>query len=310
MKKERELTRRHFLVEVAALGGTAAFLSACARGASGAMPRAANGNAARAVRPAANAIGLQLYTIGDQMRSDFNGALEKVANVGYKHVEFAGYFNKPAAEVRATLDRLKLRSPSTHIGMDLLRRDLEAQMSYAEIVGHEYITIPSLGRTETPMTTVDAWQRIADECNTMGQKVRARGLKLAFHSHSAEFVTVGEGTTGMDVFVRETDPAVFNFQLDLGWARFAGQDPVAWFKRYPNRFRMWHVKDIDSLAVAQKGKPTAVGTGAVDFKPILAAWKDSGLEYFFVEHDGASSWPGGSIAAIKTSFENLRTLLD
>lgn len=336
-------------------------LAACARTGTVALtPGAASSNGVRAVRPAVNGIGLQLYTVADQIRADFDGTLEKVAQIGYKQVEFAGYSNKTPEQVRAVLDRLQLKSPSSHIGMDILRRDLEGQMQLAQTIGHEYITIPSLGRTDTPMNTVDAWKRIADECNTMGQKLRSRGLKLAFHSHSGEFVSVGDGKTGMDVFVSETDPSVFNFQMDLGWARVASQDPVAWFKRYPNRFRMWHVKDFNNLPLAQSreadslraaaaatptpappasapaaggrgaaapgaaapgggrgaapsgpqpGRPTAVGTGDVDFKPIFAAWKDSGMEYFFVEHDGATSWPGGSLAAAATSYTNLRQAL-
>ena len=220
------------------------------------------------------------------------------------------------------------------------------------------------------MNTVDAWKRIADECNTMGAKLKSNGLKLAFHSHSGEFVDVGGGKTGMDVFITETDPSVFNFQMDLGWARVASQDPVAWFKKYPDRFCMWHVKDFESLKAAQDretislrnaaaatprptnaasaaapggggggrgasggatpagvgvaggrgaaggtppapqpGRPCPVGSGDIDFKPIIAEWKVSGMRYFFVEQDGAAGWKGGSLASIATSYQTLRKLL-
>ena len=279
-------------------------------------------------------IGVQLYTVSDALRQDFGGAIEQVAAIGYKRVEFAGYFNKSPEEVRAILDRVRLSAPSTHIGMDILRRDLPAQIAIAKVIGHEYITIPSLGRSETPMNTADAWKRVASECNEMGAKVKAAGLKLAFHSHSGEFVDVGGGKTGMDVFITETDPSVFNFQIDLGWARVANQDPVAWFRRYPGRFRMWHIKDFENLSaaqarqaeafrnpsalatgrggggpVSQAGRPSPIGAGDIDFRPILAAWKDAGLEHFFVEQDGAAQWPGGSLASITTSYQALRKLL-
>ncbi len=335
------LTRRVFLRDVAALTVTGSVLANCSRASVG----AAGGSRAlsAATKPSIDGIGVQLYTVADQMRTDFEGTIEKVAQIGYKQLEFAGYYNKTPAQVRALLDRLKLKSPSSHIGMDLLRKDLEAQIQIAQTIGHEYITIPSLGRTETPMNTVDAWKRIADECNTIGAKLKSRGLKLAFHSHSAEFVNVGGGKTGMDVFVTETDPSLFTFQMDLGWARVASQDPAAWFKRYPGRFRMWHVKDFESLAAAQAretqslqnlasgtqtprpaapaggraggppapqpGRPCPVGSGDVDFKPIFAAWRDAGVEYFFVEQDGAGGWPGGSLKSIDTSYKTLRTLL-
>lgn len=285
------------------------------------------------VGPTVDQIGVQLYTVGDQLRLDFAGTIEKVAQIGYKYVEFAGYANKTPEEVRALLDRLRLKAPSSHIGMEALRRDLPAQIQIAQVIGHEYITIPSLGRSETPMNTADAWKRVAAECNEMGAKVKAAGLKLAFHSHSGEFVDVGGGKTGMDVFVTETDPSLFTFQMDLGWARVASQDPVAWFKRYPGRFRMWHIKDFESLSVAQArqteafrnppapgargggpggpqpGRPAPIGAGDIDFKPMFAAWKDAGLEHFFVEQDGAAQWPGGSLAAITTSYQALRKLL-
>jgi len=303
MTPPRDISRRHFVRDVTALSLSGSLLSGCSRIPAPGAAATNAGSGARAVRPAVNGIGLQLYTVSDQLRADFDGTIEKVAQIGYTQVEFAGYSGKTPEQVRALLDRFKLRAPSSHIGMDLLRRDLEAQIQIAQTIGHEYITLPSLGRSETPMHTVDAWKRVADECNTMGQTLRGRGLRFAFHSHTAEFVDVGGGKTGMDVFVSETDAAVFNFQMDLGWARVANQDPVAWFTRYPNRFRMWHVKDM------LNSRPTMVGLGDVNFKPTFAAWKASGMEYFFVEQDGAASAPGGSLAAIATSYENLRKLL-
>lgn len=345
------LSRRNFIRDVAVLTATGSVLAGCAKSANAATGAASKRTASIAMKPTVDGIGLQLYTIGDLTRADFEGAIEKVAQIGYKQVEFAGYGNKTPEQVRAILDRLKLKSPSTHIGLDALRKDLDAQMHLAQVIGHEYITIPSLGRTETPMNTVDAWKRIAAECNTMGAKLKSNGLKLAFHSHSGEFVDVGGGKTGMDVFVSETDPSVFNFQMDLGWARVASQDPVAWFKKYPDRFVMWHIKDFESLKAAQDreaislrnaanpaprppagaapagpptggrggaggtplapqpGRPCPVGSGDIDFKPIIAAWKVSGMRYFFVEQDGAAQWQGGSIASITTSYQTLRKLL-
>lgn len=344
------VSRRNFIRDIAAFSVAGSVLASCARaGTSGGSGATLKAIADSATRPTIDGIGLQLYTVGDQLRTDFEGTIEKVAQIGYKQVEFAGYANKTPEQVRALLDRLKLKAPSTHIAMDALRKDAETQMHIAEIVGHEYITIPSLGRTDAPMNTVDAWKRIAEECNNLGTKLKARGIKLAFHSHSGEFVNVGGGKTGMDVFVTETDPALFTFQMDLGWARVASQDPVAWFNKYPGRFRMWHVKDFENLKAAQEretksliaaasaapaaprpagpppggggrgaggappapqpGRPSPIGAGDIDFKPILAAWRTSGMQYFFVEQDGAGAWPGGSLGSAATSYQNLRKLL-
>lgn len=320
--------RRAFLRDLAVIGVSAGALGCLTR----AGPATGVSMNTSSTPLTVDEIGLQLYTVGDLMRQDFAGTVERVAAIGYKRVEFAGYFNTSPEEVRALLDRLGVKSPSTHIAMELLRRDLAGQIHIAQVIGHEYITIPSLGRSETPMNTADAWKRVAAECNEMGAKVKDGGLKLAFHSHTGEFVDVGGGKTGMDVFVSETDPSIVNFEMDLGWARVASQDPVAWFRRYPGRFRMWHVKDFEHLAAAQArqteafrnptareggrggggsqaGRPAPVGAGDIDFKPILAAWREAGLEHFFIEQDGASQWPGGSLAAITTSYRAMRELL-
>jgi sugar phosphate isomerase/epimerase len=321
------------------------------------------------VQPSVAGIGLQLYTIGDQIRAGVDQALENVAKVGYKVVEFAGYGDRTPEQVRATLDRLKLTSPSTHIGLAALRSQFDAQVHIAETIGHKYITVPSLGG-DMP-TTAEGWKRMADEFNGIGTKLKAKKIGLAFHSHRDEFADVGGGKKGMDVFIAGTDPDLVTFEIDLGWARVAGENPTEWFKRYPGRVKMWHVKDILALKAAQDtqmeqfrnaamrqsqpapapapaapaapaaaagatgatapapapargggggagrgnampavtGGPVPIGAGEVDFKPIFAQWKTSGLEYFFVEQDGAANWPGGSLVAIATSYRNLVNLL-
>ncbi len=331
-----KLTRRCFLGQAA---GIAAGVAAAGR------TSLAGAVAVSPTQPSVARIGLQLYTVSDQVTQDMDRALENVARVGYKFVEFAGYGNRTPEQVRATLDRLKMTSPSTHIGMGPLRTDFEAQAHVAQTIGHEYITVPSLGN-DMP-TTADGWKKIADEFNTIAAKLKARKIGLAFHSHRDEFMDVGGGKKGMDVFVSGTDPSLVAFQIDLGWARVAGQNPLDWFNRYPGRFKMWHVKDILALQAAQEqqverfrtlaagpppaappppaspaggraggaavpavtGGPVPIGAGEVDFKPIFAQWKTSGLEYFFVEQDGAVNWPGGSLVAIATSYRNLTNLL-
>jgi sugar phosphate isomerase/epimerase len=305
--------------------------------------------AAAPVQPSVARIGLQLYTIGDQIRDNVDKALESVARIGYRFVEFAGYGDEKPEQIRATLDRLHLKAPSTHIALTAIREDFETQAHIAEVLGHEYITVPSLGN-DMP-TTADGWKKMADEFNALGTRFKARKVGLAFHSHRDEYADMGGGKKGLDIFITGTDPALVTFEMDLGWARVAGQNPTEWFTRYPGRFKMWHVKDILALQDAQAqeagrlreissgqmanqapgparggpppegrggrgnatpavtGGPVPVGAGEIDYKPIFARWKVSGLEYFFVEQDGAANWPGGSLVAIATSYRNLVNLL-
>lgn len=338
---EAKLNRRDFLGRTAGAAAGVAVM-----GASGSAW--AGGSVAPQVRqPAVAGIGLQMYTIGDQTREDMIGAIERVSTIGYKVLEFAGYGSATPAQIRAALDRLGMTSPSTHTSLALLRNEFEAQASAAETIGHKYITVPSLGGAVP--TTADGWKAVADEFNEMGTRLKARGIGLAFHSHRDEFLVVGDGKKGMDLFIAGTDPGLVTFEIDLGWATVAGENPVDWFGRYPGRVRMWHVKDILALTAAQErqvetfqrlaappapaaeggrrgggpggagrgagappavtGGPVPIGAGEIDYKPIFAEWRVSGLEYFFVEQDGAANWPGGSLVAVATSYRNLVNLL-
>jgi sugar phosphate isomerase/epimerase len=305
-------------------------------------------------QPNVAGIGLQLYTVRSLVEQDIIQTLESVAKVGYKVVEFAGYGKRTHAEIRTALDRLGMTAPSAHISLNNLRTAFDAQVAIAEAIGHRYITVPSLGN-DMPVTA-DGWRKMANEFNQIATKLQTKNIGLAFHSHRDEFMDVGGGKKGMDIFISETDPKLVTFEIDLGWSWVANENPVVWFKRYPGRVKMWHVKDILALKTAQDGQvetfkslaaraqapaaapaapaapqapsagggagrgaapqpaavtggPVPVGAGEVDFKPIFAEWKVSGLEYFFVEQDSGPNWPGGPLAAITTSYRNLVNLL-
>lgn len=309
------IERRSFLKRLTVLGLGAGVLGACARTVAAGTPAApaapvagAAGAAgmAGAMQPAVDRIGVQLYTVRDLLAQDFEGTLERVAAIGYRRLEFAGYYDRTPAQVRALLDRLQLTAPSTHVGVPLLRRDLPAQLALARTIGHEYVTAPSYPVPRAGTDTPDDWKRIAAEFNAWGAACRAEGLRFAFHNHAVEFRPVEGGPTGMDVLVRETDPALVDFELDLYWARHAGQDPLDWFRRYPGRFTMWHVKDMTDPQGAKGMAP--VGQGTTDFAALFAQAQPSGLKHFFVEHDNAAQM-GGSLQSLEASYAHLRRLL-
>ncbi|MEZ4699023.1 MAG: sugar phosphate isomerase/epimerase [Rhodothermales bacterium] len=294
-------SRRHFLKQAAGLGGA----------------MLASGASLAALNPfAAPRIGVQLYTLRDLMKDDFEGTIEKVAAIGYKEVEFAGYYDRSPDQVRALLDRLGLTSPSVHAGLEGLREDLEGNLDTYARIGHTYVTIPALPGAFGGQIAADAWPKFASEFNTIGKACKARGLKLAYHNHNFEFAPVGN-QTALDVLLSQTDPDLVSFELDLAWAYIGGQDPLAWFDRYPGRFAMWHVKDVkgpDVVAKAFKETPreafrvfgervSAVGDGDIDFKKIFAAAKKSGMEHYFVEND----FPKDALANITASYKSLST---
>lgn len=318
-----EHNRRTFLKTMAAMGA-AWSVSGCGGGEP--AQEAATAAADSAAAPAAwrDRIGVQLYTVRDQMERDFIGTLERVAQIGYREVEFAGYFDRSPEEVRQLLDRLGLRAPSTHVDLALLRSDLPGQLQTARTVGHEYITVPALGEAFSGGTMDLAfWQRTAQEFNQIATAAREQGVSFAYHNHWFEFEPLADGRTGWDVLLAETDPSLVKFELDLFWTIFSGLDPLQLFQASPGRYPMWHVKDmrdvqtgrgaargvtgLEEIMGAAMPRLAAVGEGEVDFRSIFARAEQAGLQHFFVENDAAPE--GDSLANIQTSYQNLSGLL-
>jgi sugar phosphate isomerase/epimerase len=303
--EKKGVNRRTFLFDLAAIGiGTTAFAACASSGTAASVGASAGASAGGAASANANLIGLQLYTVRDQLQTDFEGTLAKVAQIGYKNMEFAGYYNRTPEQVRALLDKLGLVSTSSHIGAPLMRQDAAGQIKAAKTIGQDYITLPSFNFGKEG---IEGWKKGAAEFNTWGKMCRDAGLKLAYHNHNFEFAPLEGGPTGYDVLQRETDPALVDFELDLYWAVFADQDPNALFAKYPGRFAMWHVKDL-LLTNGTKGM-SPVGGGTINFKSYFANRRQAGLKHFFVEHDSAASYPGGSLASIQASYAYLKQIL-
>jgi sugar phosphate isomerase/epimerase len=263
------MNRRHFLRQSGAALAAGALLGP---GASRALA------AARAADVPAE-LGIQLYTLRDIFPGDVNGVLETLARYGYGEVETAGYADRSPAAFRAALDAHGLTSPSAHVGIDLVREDIDGVLEAAQTVGHRYVTIPWLAPDQRPDR--DGYLALADEINGFGERARAAGLKMAYHNHDFEFDTFGTDRPAYFDFVERLDPDLVGLELDLFWTVVAGYDPVEVFERYPGRFPMWHVKDGAGEDMTQ----TVVGDGTIDWPRIFAASETSGLEHAFIEAD-------------------------
>lgn len=294
--------RRTFLKNALSVGGTvlagSSLLGACAPAAQGGVAGAGSVRGAVGARPP---IGLQLYTVRDQLQRDFEGTIARVAEIGYQELEFAGYYNRTPEQVRALLDRLNLRAPSAHLGLNLFRDNLEATLAASETMGHRYVVVPA-ARAEGAA----AWRQLAADFNRYGAAARQRGLRFGYHNHAWEFEDLGGGVTAYDILLRETDPALVDLELDLYWAIRGGRRPVEMFARNPGRFKLWHVKDMTDMSGTQAMVP--VGAGEVNFAEIFASARTAGMEHFFVEHDNAADTVG-SIESVTTSYQNLRRML-
>ena len=252
--------------------------------------------AARHARHKLGRIGLQLYTVRHELQRDFAGTIARVAATGYREVEFAGYFGQAPRDVRALLDQHGLSAPSAHVSLapDQWRAALDA----APVIGHRYVVvawIPAEARR-----TLDDYKRIAESFNHAATEARAAGLQFAYHNHDFEFAPL-EGRLPYDVLLAETDPHLVQLEIDLYWITKGGQDPLAYFARWPGRIPMVHVKDS---AGPPDHRMTDVGAGSIDWKRIFARRDQAGIRHAFVEHDA----PADAFASIRASYEYLRQL--
>lgn len=245
-------------------------------------------------------IGLQLYTVRDAMAKDVDGTLAKVAEIGYKEVEFAGYFDKTPAQIKAKLAELKLTSPSTHVQLANLRDSWPATLDTAAEVGHEWVVLAWLAPNERG--GLNEYKALADLLNKCGEAARKHGLRMAYHNHDFEFAPGEGGGALYDALVGGTDPKVVEFEMDLYWVTKAGHDPVQLFEKYPGRFPLLHVKDMDATPA---GNFAEVGKGKIDFKRIFADAKKAGAKHYYVEQDMT---PGSPFDSIKISYDYLKAL--
>ncbi len=240
-------------------------------------------------------VGVQLYTLRSLLKDDFDGTLARVAAIGYREVEFAGYYDRSAAEIRWVLDANGLTAPAAHIPIEVVRDSWKATLDDAQTAGHSYLVVAWLA--EADRGSIADLQRTAELFSSAALEARKRGVTFAYHNHDFEFATV-EGRMPYDVLLEECDPAV-QFEMDLYWITKGGQDPVDYFQRWPGRFPLVHVKDMTS-----DGKMVAVGEGDIDWPRIFAARRQAGIRHYFVEHDE----PGDPMESVRVSYQYLKGL--
>jgi sugar phosphate isomerase/epimerase len=244
-------------------------------------------------------IGVQLYTVRTQLEKDFEGTIAKVAEIGYKEVEFFTYYGHEPKEVKAILERHGLTSPSTHVPMKDLREKLQQSIDAAHIIGHEWIVNPWVD--EEDRGSIENWKRIAAFLNQTAMKVQAAGLKFAYHNHDFEFKPI-DGRLPYDVLQADTDPKLVQFEMDMYWITRGGQDPLKYFNKYPGRYPLVHVKDMEKPA---RHNFTEVGRGRIDFKRIFAQSEKAGIQHYYVEQDET---PGSPFDSLKISYDYLKNL--
>jgi sugar phosphate isomerase/epimerase len=288
-------TRRSFLQKVS-LASAAAFLSPS-------LVTTALAESAKVSK-----IGIGLFTLREQLTADVKATIEQVAKIGYSQVEtyygypgkyeVKGFWGLEAKDFNTLLKANGLTSPSGHYNLTefLSSGDdkvLKSHIETAATAGQKYFVIPALPTDIRANGTLDDYKRMASKFNQAAELCQKSGLKLAYHNHNFEFKDQGNGATGYEILLTETDAKLVGFELDIFWAVNAGLNPVDMFRKNPGRYKMFHVKDMDK---ADKTVFVEVGSGRIDFKSIFAASKLAGVDYIFTEQDIIKKAPYESIA--------------
>jgi sugar phosphate isomerase/epimerase len=251
-------------------------------------------------------LGVQLYTVRDDLGKDFEGTLAKIAGIGFKEVEFAGYFNHTPQQVRDVLAKNGLTSPSAHVDYGSLTKDWDKVLDTAKTIGHQYVIVAWLD--ESLRKEPDIWKKTAERFNRAGEAAKAAGLQFAYHNHNFEFAPAG-GKLPYDMLLESCDPKLVKMEMDLCWITAAGKDPLDYFRRYPGRFPLVHVKGLskkpdltNGMAPIDKVLPTITDVGTndiIDWPRIFAHAREAGIEHYFIEHDV----PKAPFESLKRSYD-------
>ncbi|MEO6549568.1 MAG: sugar phosphate isomerase/epimerase [Ferruginibacter sp.] len=229
--------------------------------------------------------GIQLYTVRKEMLEDAVGTLKKLAALGIRQIESAAsdkgyYYGLKPKEIKKICSDLGMTLRSGHIRLD---NKWQKTMEDAVITGQQYLICSSL-----PMNrqTVDNYKFVANSFNVAGEAADKLNMKFGYHNHDFEFEKEN-GKVLYDVLLENTNPKLVCMELDLGWVVATGNDPVEYFNKYPGRFPLWHLKDMD----LSKKQSTEFGKGGLDIKKMFDNSEKSGLRYFFIEQEEYTSTP-------------------
>ena len=264
-------------------------------------------------------IGLQLYTVREEVAKDLPGTLKQLAAIGYREVELAGGPQRPVAEMRRLLADNGLTCPSVHTNMAELQTAADERIEFVRALGAQYLvcsfpwTADSRfkaggGQGIAAEITLDDWKWNAEQLNRIGERARKAGVRMGYHNHNMEFRSY-DGVVGFDELLRLTDPALVTIELDIAWVVTAGADPVHYLTKHADRISLLHVKEVrkDLKVVREKlvAQTTEVGSGKIDWKRVFAAMDPREIKHYFVEQENFERPP---LEAVKISFDYLKAL--
>jgi sugar phosphate isomerase/epimerase len=258
--------------------------------------------------PYGKPIGLQLYTLRDELEKDVPGTIKKVAAIGYREVETYDLYGMPASQFAKLLNDNGLTAPSGHYMLKDIRTHWEKSIGEARDLGLKYMVNAILEPEDRK--SFDDYKQLVDVFNKAAEQTHQAGIQFCYHNHNFEFKKYGQ-TTAYDYLHKHLDPNLVQFEMDCFWVIHAGQDPVTLFKKYPGRFPLLHIKDLKAGNPpttefdARMGLFAEVGKGTIDWKRIFAAAPQGGMKHFYVEQDYCEVPP---LESVKISYEYLHHL--
>jgi len=257
-------------------------------------------------------LGIQLYTVRDDLAKDFEGTLKQLHDIGLRLVQsnltMAG---RPAPQLRKIYDSFGFTWDSVHASGPALRDTPQATIDQAKAVGIKDVTCSSpLYPTDSKIMAagpaLDDWKRNADVFNKIGAMCKAAGMTFGFHNHSREFKVI-DGVPAFDTLLAYTDPALVNFEMDIGWVRASGADPAAYLTKYPKRFTALHIKDLTPEGIPNtdnKMNSAIIGKGMVNWTAVLAAARKSAVSRAYLEIE--EPYNPSPLGMVKASYEFLK----
>ena len=264
-------------------------------------------------------IGIQLYTVGPDAAKDLDGTLKALSAIGYKSIELHSLLGRTGAQMKAALDGAGVACTSIHVqGRGQLDGDLAKLAGELKTIGVKTAVMPSpyipdrlVGkglREVLTQLTADDYKMNADFLNAKAAGLKAAGIKVGYHNHNFELAPQG-ATNGLEILLKNTDPALVTFEMDIGWVAAGGADPLALLAKHKGRFSLVHVKDIKASTktnFALTMDPTEIGSGSLDWKKLLPAAYASGVRGFYVEQEAPFVLP--RLEAAKVSHDYLASV--
>lgn len=244
-------------------------------------------------------IGLQLYSVRSAAEKDFLGTVRRVADMGYDGIQFAGFFDTPAKELKKVLDEKGIVAAGSHVAIDQLKGDkLKETLEYNREIGNNLLICPWL--PVELRKTGDDYKKVAEELNEIGKICKEEGFTFAYHNHDFEFNTFENGT-GFDILFGNSDPDYVKVELDCYWATYADLDPQAIIEKYGDRVVSLHIKDMKE----ENGEKRSIeiGSGVLDIASLFKVGNQFGVEWFVVEQE---KFDGDPMESSKINIDKIK----